>query len=42
MPEIPIEDPPPVLGSWRRVYAAILLLELAVMALIALFSHWRY
>jgi hypothetical protein len=36
------EEPPPILGSWRRLYAAVLLLELGVVSLIALFSRWPY
>jgi len=36
------EEPPPILGSWPRVYAAVLLIEMVVVALIALFSRWRY
>jgi hypothetical protein len=36
------ETPPPFLSTWPRVYAGILLLEMIVLALIALFSHWQY
>jgi hypothetical protein len=36
------EDPPPFLSTWTRVYAAILLLEAVVIALVALFSRGRY
>jgi hypothetical protein len=37
-----LDAPPPILSSWRRVYAAILLLEAVVIALIALFQAGRY
>jgi hypothetical protein len=36
------DDPPPVLGSWKRLYAAVLLNALVVMALVFLFSRWPY
>ena len=36
------DDPPPVLGSWKRLYAAVLLNALLVMALVFLFTRWRY
>jgi hypothetical protein len=39
---LPAEEPPPVLSSWGRVYAAVLLLEAVVVALIALFVRWPY
>ena len=32
----------PIFGTWPRIYAAVILCELAVMALIALFSSWKY
>jgi hypothetical protein len=32
----------PIFGTWPRIYAAVILCELAVMALIALFSAWKY
>jgi hypothetical protein len=36
------EDPVPIFGTWPRIYAAVLLNALLVMALIALFSSWKY
>jgi hypothetical protein len=32
----------PIFGTWPRIYAAVILCELAVMALIAAFSHWKF
>lgn len=32
----------PLFGTWRRIYAAVVLNALVVMALIALFSWWPY
>jgi hypothetical protein len=32
----------PVFGTWPRIYAAVVLNALAIMALIALFSRWPY
>ena len=32
----------PIFGTWSRIYAAVILCELAVMALIAVFSVWKY
>jgi hypothetical protein len=32
----------PIFGTWARIYAAVILCEVAVMALIALFSSWKY
>ena len=32
----------PIFGTWPRIYAAVILCELASMALIALFSSWNY
>ncbi len=34
----PAEEPPPFLGSWRRVYAAILLYLATVIFLFYLFT----
>jgi hypothetical protein len=36
------EDKVPLFGTWRRIYAAVVLCALASMGLIALFSHWDY
>jgi hypothetical protein len=33
-----IEEPPPILGSWRRVYAAVVLFLLAVIAALGVFT----
>lgn len=32
----------PIFGTWPRIYAAVILCALAVMALIAVFSGWKY
>ncbi|HYU44483.1 MAG TPA: hypothetical protein VEQ84_20225 [Vicinamibacteria bacterium] len=32
----------PIFGTWPRIYAAVILCALAVMALIAVFSSWKY
>jgi uncharacterized iron-regulated membrane protein len=32
----------PVFGTWPRIYAAVILSALVVMALLALFSWWRF
>jgi hypothetical protein len=36
------EEPPPVLGSWNRLYGAVVLSALLVMVFVYLFSRWRY
>jgi len=36
------DDAVPVFGTWRRIYAAVVVNALLVMALIALFSWWPY
>ena len=36
------EDPVPVFGNWRRIYAAALLCLAAVMLFIAAFSLWPW
>jgi hypothetical protein len=36
------QDPIPVFGSWRRIYAAVIVWALVVMGLIALFSAVHY
>jgi hypothetical protein len=38
-PEIEKEEPPPFLGSWRRVYLAIVLYLIALIALFGLFTR---
>jgi len=35
------DDPPPVLGSWRRLYVAVLLYLFAFIGLLALFT-WGF
>jgi hypothetical protein len=48
VPEFRGDDPaaddeaPPVLGSWKRLYGAVLLNALLVMALVWVFSGWPY
>ena len=32
----------PIFGTWPRIYAAVIVCELVSMALIALFSAWKY
>ena len=32
----------PIFGTWARIYAAVILCELVSMALIAVFSAWKY
>jgi hypothetical protein len=36
------EDPVPLFGSWPRIYAAVIVSALLVMALIGLFSAAGY
>ena len=38
-PEIEKEEPPPFLGTWRRVYLAIILYLVVVIALFGLFTR---
>ena len=38
-PVRPPEDPPPILGSWNRLYTAILILHLLILIGFYLFSH---
>ena len=33
------EEPPPFLGTWQRVYAAVILYLIALIALFALFTR---
>ena len=40
--EEPPDDPVPIFGTWPRIYAAVLVCLLADMALIGLFSYWKY
>lgn len=35
-------EPVPVFGSWRRIYLAVILCNLVVMALVAVFSAWPF
>lgn len=44
-PERPASDEEervPIFGTWRRIYAAVIVSALATMGLIALFSSWKY
>jgi hypothetical protein len=34
------EEPPPILGSWKRLYALVLLNLVALITLFALFTKW--
>jgi hypothetical protein len=36
------DDRPPLLGSWPRLYAAVVIWLAVVMAGIALFSRWPF
>ena len=36
------DEPVPVFGTWTRIYAAVLLNLLAMMALLLAFSRWPY
>jgi hypothetical protein len=36
------QDPVPIFGSWPRIYAAVILSAVAVMALIAVFSRFPW
>ena len=36
------DDPVPIFGSWPRIYAAVVLSALLVMALVAVFSSFPY
>jgi hypothetical protein len=32
----------PLFGTWRRIYAAVVISALLVMGLVAVFSRWDY
>ena len=36
------EDPVPIFGSWPRIYAAVVVSALVVMALIAVFTRFPW
>jgi anti-sigma-K factor RskA len=36
------EDPVPLFGSWRAIYAAVIACAVAVMVLVAVFSRWSF
>ena len=36
------DDRVPLFGTWRAIYAAVVVSALAVMALLALFSRWPF
>jgi hypothetical protein len=38
----PDDDRVPLFGTWGRIHAAVIACALAVMALVALFSRWRF
>jgi hypothetical protein len=38
----PDDEPVPVFGTWPRIYAAVIVSALAVMALVAAFSAFPY
>jgi hypothetical protein len=35
----PVEEPPPFLGTWRRVYTAIIIYLIALIVLFYLFTR---
>ena len=37
-----VADRVPLFGSWRAIYAAVIVCALLVMALLALFSRWPF
>jgi hypothetical protein len=37
-----IDDPVPILGTWQRLYAAVVVSAVVVMILIAVFSYWAF
>jgi hypothetical protein len=41
-PQADDDDPVPIFGSWRAIYAAVVVSALIVMGLVALFSSWPY
>jgi hypothetical protein len=41
-PREPEDDPVPIFGSWTNIYVAVIACELLSLALIALFSSWRF
>ena len=38
----PDDERVPLFGTWPRIYAAVVLNALLIMALLALFSRWPY
>ncbi len=36
------DDPVPLFGTWRAIYIAVIACALAVMALVAVFSSFRF
>jgi len=36
------QDPVPIFGTWPRIYTAVVVWNLIVMGLVALFQHWPY
>jgi hypothetical protein len=36
------EDRVPVFGTWRRIYAAVIVTALAAIALVTAFSRWEF
>ena len=38
----PPDDRVPIFGTWPRIYAAVILSAVLWMALVALFSGWRF
>lgn len=41
-PPLDEQERVPIFGTWRRIYAAVIVSAVLVMGLIALFSHWEY
>ena len=36
------EESVPLFGSWRRIYVAVVVSNIVVIALVTLFSHWSF
>jgi hypothetical protein len=42
LPRAEDDDPVPIFGTWRAIYTAVVVWDLIVMALVALFQRWPY
>ena len=41
-PETPPDDPGPLFGSWRAIYAAVIAFAVLWIVLAAVFSRWPF